>query len=473
MLFLPQQGLAFRGHSEKEDSDNIDLGNDFLAILVDESRDVSCKEQMALILQFVNRKGEVEERFVGLRNVNNTSTLSLKATIYDMLAKWNLSPSRIRRQGYDGASNMSGAFNGLKTLIMNETKSAHFVHCFAHKLQLALVFVAKNHTTVNDFFFLVSRLLNIIVSSYKRRDKLRINKQIKYASGGLFSFVYANYSANSFVYATGLNLEVGIKRPYDTRWGSHFASLLNIQTIYASICDVYLKTLVNLIVIVIVKLKQFASSTGRGPRNHSPPYICNIHNVQDIWIYPFRLKLFDFVLCLHFMVDILGVTDHLNTILQRKDQNIVNAMNQVSSSKKSIQEIRDVGWDPLLEKLKSWIWKINILMDTVVVKIHMLVNNLHHYQVDVFKEVIDMQLQELNNRFNEYHLEVFVRTTMASFNLNSMTSFSHLLGSSTKIPMLIPEYYDQWADRMEDYLNGLDEELWKCISGEINQPAQV
>ena len=156
-----------------------DLGNDFLAILVDESRDVSCKEQMALILQFVNRKGEVEERFVGLRNVNNTSTLSLKATIYDMLAKWNLSPSRIRRQGYDGASNMSGAFNGLKTLIMNETKSAHFVHCFAHKLQLALVFVAKNHTTVNDFFFLVSRLLNIIVSSYKRRDKLRINKQIK------------------------------------------------------------------------------------------------------------------------------------------------------------------------------------------------------------------------------------------------------------------------------------------------------
>ena len=62
---------------------------------------------------------------------------------------------------------------------------------------------------------------------------------------------------------------------------------------------------------------------------------------------------------------------------------------------------------------------------------------------------------------------------MASFNLNSMTSFSHLLGSSTKIPMLIPEYYDQWANRMQDYLNGLDEELWKCISGEINQPAQV
>lgn len=28
------------------------------------------------------------------------------------------------------------------------------------------------------------------------------------------------------------------------------------------------------------------------------------------------------------------------------------------------------------------------------------VNNLHHYHVDVFKDVIDMQLQERNHRFD-------------------------------------------------------------------------
>ncbi|KAJ9552120.1 LOW QUALITY PROTEIN: hypothetical protein OSB04_016165 [Centaurea solstitialis] len=150
--FLLRQGLAFRGHSENEDSHNKDivqacseaiinvimedLGNDLFGILVDESRDVSCKEQMALVLRFINKKGEVVERFISLRI--DTSTLSLKATIYDMLSKWKLSPTRIRGQGYDGASNMSGAFNGLKTLIMNETKSAYYIHCFAHQLQLAL-----------------------------------------------------------------------------------------------------------------------------------------------------------------------------------------------------------------------------------------------------------------------------------------------------------------------------------------------
>nr|KAJ0224812.1 hypothetical protein LSAT_V11C100002390 [Lactuca sativa] len=383
--FLLRQGLAFRGHNEKEDSDNKgnflellqwlvdrcdvvdqcpqnaqmkcgeiqkdivqacsdvilnvimgELGNDFFAILVDESCDVSCKEQMALVLRFVNRKGEVVERFVGLRNVNDTSALSLKATIYDMLSKRNLSPSRIRGQDYDGASNMSGAFNGLKTLIMNETKSAHF-------LQLALVFIAKNHTTVNDFFDVVSWLLNIIGSSYKRRAKLRKKQADK---------VMEALAEGELESGTGLNQEVGIKRPSDTRWGSHFASLLNIQTIYASICD------------VLEDLGEFDSDRDR--------------RAEAIRILKW-LKSFDFVFCLHLMIDILGVTDHLNTILQRKDQDIINAMNQVSSSKKAIQEIRDIGWEPLLEK----------------------VNNLHHYQVDVFKEVNDMQLQELNQRFNE------------------------------------------------------------------------
>lgn len=57
---------------------------------------------------------------------------------------------------------------------------------------------------------------------------------------------------------------------------------------------------------------------------------------------------------------------------------------------------------------------------------------------------------------------------MTNFNMNTMSSFLHLFVSATKIPMLIPEYYEQWADRMEDYLNGIDEDLIRSIrSGEF------
>lgn len=52
---------------------------------------------------------------------------------------------------------------------------------------------------------------------------------------------------------------------------------------------------------------------------------------------------------------------------------------------------------------------------------------------------------------------------MRNLNIKTMLSFSHLLGSSTKILMLILEYYKQWAGGMDDYLNGIVKYLWRCI----------
>ncbi|XP_052621644.1 uncharacterized protein LOC111906147 [Lactuca sativa] len=266
---------------------------------LDDSRDVSCKEQMALVLRFVNRKGEVVERFIGLRN-------------------------------------------------------------------LALVFVAKNHKTVNDFFDVVSRLLNIIGSSYKQRAKLRKKQADKVMEALAEDMVYLVYFCE-LESGTGLIQEVGIKLPSDTRWGSHFASLLNIQTIYASICD------------VLEDLGEFESDSDR--------------RAEAIRILKW-LKSFDFVFCLHLMIDILGVTDHLITILQRKDQDIINVMNQVSISKKAIQEIRDIGWEPLLEKVTLFCAKNEVKVVDLEDEYFngysrrrgSQVNNLHHYQVDVFNE---------------------------------------------------------------------------------------
>ncbi|CAN1142137.1 hypothetical protein LINPERPRIM_LOCUS25865 [Linum perenne] len=77
-----------------------DIGDDFFAILADESRDVSVKEQMGVVLRYVDGKGD-------------TKAISLKKAIESMLVKHGLSISKVRGQGYDGASNMKGELNGL------------------------------------------------------------------------------------------------------------------------------------------------------------------------------------------------------------------------------------------------------------------------------------------------------------------------------------------------------------------------
>ena len=100
-----------------------DLDNGFFSILVDESRDISMKEQMTFVLRYVNKKGIIIEWFLGIVHVASTTVLSLKCVIEYLLCEHNLSLSELHGQGYDRASNMQGDINGLKTLILKENKS--------------------------------------------------------------------------------------------------------------------------------------------------------------------------------------------------------------------------------------------------------------------------------------------------------------------------------------------------------------
>ncbi|XP_047258742.1 uncharacterized protein LOC124890939 [Capsicum annuum] len=105
-----------------------DLDRDFLEILVDESKDISHHEQMAVALRYVNKKGKVNERVIAIVHVGDTSAKTLKETICSFLMRHSLSTSKIRGQSYDGASNMQGEMNGLKALILQETPSAYCIH---------------------------------------------------------------------------------------------------------------------------------------------------------------------------------------------------------------------------------------------------------------------------------------------------------------------------------------------------------
>lgn len=60
--------------------------------------------------------------------------MTLKDAISEILSHQCLDIQKIRGQGYDGASNMRGEWNGLQALFPNECPCAYYVHCFAHLL---------------------------------------------------------------------------------------------------------------------------------------------------------------------------------------------------------------------------------------------------------------------------------------------------------------------------------------------------
>ena len=67
---------------------------------------------MAIVLRYVDRMRFMMERLIDIIHIQDTSALSLKEKIINILAQHFLSPSS--GQCYDEASNMQGEVNGLK-----------------------------------------------------------------------------------------------------------------------------------------------------------------------------------------------------------------------------------------------------------------------------------------------------------------------------------------------------------------------
>uniref|UniRef100_A0A1S4DF85 DUF4371 domain-containing protein n=2 Tax=Nicotiana TaxID=4085 RepID=A0A1S4DF85_TOBAC len=176
-----------------------DLNGDFFPLLVDESCDVSRKEQLDIVLRYVNRCGSVVEHFIGIVHC------------------------------YDGASNMQGDLGGLETLIQQESKSAYSIHYFAHQLQLTLVAVSKKCLEVGELVLLVSNVLNIVGGSYKRMDDLRESQAEK---------VQEALDMGELETGRVLNQELGLARAPDTRWGLQYKNFKNFISIFGSIIDV-------------------------------------------------------------------------------------------------------------------------------------------------------------------------------------------------------------------------------------------
>ncbi|XP_050939145.1 uncharacterized protein LOC127148823 [Cucumis melo] len=169
-------------------------------------------------------------------------------------------------------------------------------------------------------------MVNVTIgASVKRRDMLR-----------------EKHSANTFEALNngelssgrGLNQETMIKRPGDTRWGSHYITLVRCISMFSSICEV-----------------------------------------------------------LEIIIDD-GSNSEQKYEAKRKDQDFVNAMNLVKICKVKLQSMRESGWQSLLDEVSNF----------------------------CNKHVIDMQLQELNNRFTEKSTELLL--CVACLNpSNSFTAF--------------------------------------------------
>ncbi|XP_050278132.1 uncharacterized protein LOC126719641 [Quercus robur] len=273
---------------------------------------------MAIILRFVDKEGFIKERFFHVMYVKDTTALTLKNEICAVLSCYNLHIENIQGQGYDGASNMRGEWNGLQALFLKDCLYAYYVHCMAHRLQLALVTASREVKDVHQFFDHLVNIINIVVGSSKCNDELQ-HARVEQVENMIAS--------NEIETGRGANQIGTLQRARDTRWGSHFQSICSLIKMFDAICKV-----INTISEEGANYKQRGDAEGA-------------YQV---------LTSFEFILILHLMKEIMGITNVLCQALQQHSQDLLNAMHLVSTTKSLIQNLRDDGWEPLLASVISF-----------------------------------------------------------------------------------------------------------------------
>jgi hypothetical protein len=269
---------------------------------------------------------------------------------------------------------------------MDESPSAYYVHCFAHQLELTLVAVAKENQDCKCFFEQLGLLLTAIGNSCKRLQMLRVAQA---------EHVIEALEFGEIENGRGLHQEMGLGRPGDTRWGSHYKPIQHIILMYRPIRQV---------------LQEIGDDPEYKESGKAEMALCSLES-------------FEFVFLAHLLDTIFGYTDDLNCALQKKDQDIINVVSLIFLTKTQLELLREDGWESFLADVTSFCVKHKIdvpQMDDMYKspgrskRKYVKLTNYHRFKVDMFLGVIDRQLKELNDRFDEVNTDLLI--CMSSFN---------------------------------------------------------
>ena len=340
----------------------------YYTIIVDETKDISKKEQLTLILRYV-LNGVVHERFVSYSYYEELHAAAITSCIYDALSKIGLNIADCVSQCYDGASVMSGSLTGVRTRILQDNPKAIYIHCHAHQLNLALVDCCHSLSHASNFFSLLESLYIYMSSSVPHSVFLSKQKDLKMR-------------------------EIELVKLSDTRWSCRHASIEAV------------KTTITAIIAALEELSDDSGSRAIAARGLF-----------------YQIKSFSFLLSLILFERIFSITGNLSNLLQSKTINYAAAATSIAATKTSLESLQCESewqriWDSAVELADSQ--KITItpirsrcqrqpppsLSHSVVETTTGVRDNATEYRTSVYYPSIDTLLGELNSRFSETNLSL-------------------------------------------------------------------
>ena len=149
------------------------------ALLADEATDINMCSRLSVCIRF-HDEHEIQEHFLACIPLESTDASSISDGIKQVLADYKLNMTKCAAVSFDGAANFSGVHGGVQAILRESQPTLLYVHCSAHRLQLALMHASSQCAPIKRLLASVGRLYSQIGHSPKRiRDLLEIEKMLE------------------------------------------------------------------------------------------------------------------------------------------------------------------------------------------------------------------------------------------------------------------------------------------------------
>ena len=225
-------------------------------------------------------------------------------------------------QSYDGAMNMSGIYRGAQTMISESIgREIIFVPCCAHRSNKIVEHSTQNSLEATKFFDLCNKIYVFITGSTKRCGSLRE------------------------IYAASMNDDtLSLKKSTDTRWSSHYNSIIAIYQSHDEIIQV---------------LDELCDDNDKSTKLEA-------NAIRD------KLVSYEYFCILLFMKHLMSMTNALTTTLQDEDLDILLAIDTLKKTTCLLNNMRndEVSINNLLELAKQRMLNYDVDADAEFDKTH-------------------------------------------------------------------------------------------------------
>ena len=150
----------------------------FWSLILDSTSDITRVDQLSVIVRWVNVTGEectVIESFLGFIKVTDPNAAGIASTAEKFIKDLGIDFNKLRGQGYDGASVMSGIHAGVQALVKKLVEAlVPFVHCRCHNLNLIINDAVTSVTENEKLFGVIKDVFNFFGSSLNRWNDLKL-----------------------------------------------------------------------------------------------------------------------------------------------------------------------------------------------------------------------------------------------------------------------------------------------------------